>query len=89
MDNSFTNKDINNFFRSPLTLYNRPEAEYDCVIVDEAHRVYDYKPGAYGPKPGSNLLDDLIKNSKVNVFFIDEDQAVTIYDYASIDKIKA
>lgn len=89
LDNSFTNKDINNFFRSPLTLYNRPEAEYDCVIVDEAHRVYDYKPGAYGSKPGSNLLDDLIKNSKVNVFFIDEDQAVTIYDYASIDKIKA
>ena len=71
-----------------MTLYNRPEAEYDCVIVDEAHRVYDYKPGSYGPRPGSNLLDDLIKNSKVNVFFIDEDQAVTVFDYASIDKIK-
>jgi len=71
-----------------MTLYNRPEGEYDCVIVDEAHRVYDYKPSQYGPKPGSNLLDDLIKNSKVNVFFIDEDQAVTIYDYANIDRIK-
>ena len=89
LDNSFTNKDINNFFRSPMTLHARPEAEYDCVIVDEAHRVFDYKPSQYGPGPGSNLLDELIRNSKVNVFFVDEDQAVTVFDYANIARIKA
>ncbi len=88
LEDDFTQKDIGNFFRSPLTLHARPEAEYDCVIVDEAHRVYDYKPGRNAPAKGSNFLDDLIRNSKVNVFFIDEDQAVTYYDYTTISKIK-
>ena len=88
LDNDFTTKDINNFFRSPLTLFKAKEAEFDCVIVDEAHRIYDYKPSQYGPKPGTNILEYLIKNSKVNVFFIDEDQAVTVYDYANIENIK-
>ena len=88
LDNDFSDKDIQNFFRSPMTLYKGKEAEFDCVIVDEAHRVYDYKPSQFGPKPGTNMLDFIIRNSKVNVFFVDEDQAVTIFDYTTVDRIK-
>lgn len=71
-----------------MTLCKGKEAEFDCVIVDEAHRVYDYKPSQFGPKPGTNMLDFIIRNSKVNVFFVDEDQAVTIFDYTTVDRIK-
>jgi len=88
-DGDFTLKDIGNFFKSPTIFNSCPEKEYDCVLIDEAHRLYNYKFDRFNPmKAGSNMLDLVIKSSKVNVFFIDEDQAVTTSDYATIDHIK-
>ena len=34
------------------------------------------------------MIDKAFYASRVNVWFIDEDQAVTKYDYLTIDKIK-
>ena len=39
-------------------------------------------------KADTDLLEEIIRASKVNVFFIDEDQAVTDLDYATIDRIR-
>ena len=84
-----TKTDVKSFFKTPLIFIGAPEGEYDCVLLDEAHRIYKYKFNRYKPmKPGSDLLEEIIRASKVNVFFIDEDQAVTADDYATIDKIK-
>ena len=85
----FKVKDIVNFFKSPVLFYEAPEMEYDCVLVDEAHRVYSSKFDRYRPmRSGINLLEQIIRASVVNVFFIDEDQAVTKDDYATADRIK-
>lgn len=85
----FKVKDITNFFKSPVLFYDAPEMEYDCVLVDEAHRVYSNKFDRYRPNRSNvNLLEQVIRASVVNVFFIDEDQAVTKDDYATATRIK-
>ncbi len=57
------------------------------TYADEAHRIFDYKSGI-GLRSGTHVLDDIIRASRVNVFFIDSDQAVTAIDFATIDRIK-
>ena len=54
-------------------------------LFDEAHRI-QAKPFQYH---GKNLLSDLIHQSLVSVFFVDENQFVTTKDIGSIDSIKA
>ena len=82
-------KDVGNFFRTPLVFIGAPDGEYDCALLDEAHRIYKYKFNRFKPmKAGTDMLEEIIRASKVNVFFVDEDQAVTSLDYATIDKIK-
>ena len=56
-------------------------------MIDEAHRIFDFKPGV-GIRTGTHVLDDIIRGSRVTVFFIDQDQAVTTTDFANIDRIK-
>ena len=81
--------DVVNFFRTPLVFVGAPDGEYDCALLDEAHRIYKYKFNRFKPmKPDTDLLEEIIRASKVNVFFIDEDQAVTDLDYATIDRIR-
>ena len=54
---------------------------------DEAHRVFDFK-GGVGISKGTHVLDDIIRASRVAVFFIDDDQAVTTTDFATVERIK-
>ncbi len=54
-------------------------------LFDEAHRI-QAKPFQYH---GKNLLSDLIYQSLVSVFFVDENQFVTVKDIGSVDAIKA
>lgn len=53
-------------------------------LFDEAHRIQN-KPFQY---KGSNLLSDLIYQSLVSVFFVDENQTVTTKDVGYISNIK-
>lgn len=81
--------DVINFFKTPLVFIGAPDGEYDCALLDEAHRIYKYKFNRFRPmKAGTDMLEEIIRASKVNVFFVDEDQAVTDLDYATIDKIR-
>jgi DUF2075 family protein len=75
------------FFKSPRSFDHSKALTYNCILVDEAHRVFDWKPGV-GVKQGINLLHKTMDASLVNVFFIDSDQAVTIHDYATVARIK-
>ena len=53
-------------------------------LFDEAHRIQE-RPFQYN---GKNLLRDLIHQSLVSVFFVDESQFVTTKDIGSIERIK-
>nr|MCR5073924.1 DUF2075 domain-containing protein [Clostridiales bacterium] len=83
----FTKSTISGLFKYPTVFCRVGEDEYDCALVDEAHRVFDFK-GGVGITSGTHVLDDIIRGSRVSVFFIDSDQAVTTTDFATIDRIK-
>ena len=85
--NDYSKKDVNGLFKHPLALRDSSFNEYDCALFDEAHRMYVWKGGT-GLKKEVNLIERCITGSRVSVFFIDEDQAVTVNDHASIPLIK-
>jgi DUF2075 family protein len=59
---------------------------FDFLIVDEAHRL-NAKSGLYA-NMGENQIKELINASKCTVFFIDEDQRVTLSDIGSREVIE-
>lgn len=60
---------------------------YDALIIDEAHRLNE-KSGLYG-NLGENQIKELIDSAKCSIFFIDEDQRVTLSDIGSKQQIRA
>lgn len=77
--------DIEHLFRSPFRLSSVPANGYDCLIVDEAHRLVKKMYGDWG---GENQVKEVIEASLFSVFLIDEDQAVTTKDIGSIGEIR-
>lgn len=63
----------------PNTIYNG----LDVGVFDEAHRMQK-KPNMY---PGNDMLEDAIKASKVSIFFVDDDQRITINDKYDVNSI--
>jgi DUF2075 family protein len=63
-----------------------PANDYDVLIVDEAHRLNE-KSGFYGNQ-GDNQIDEIIRAAKCAVFFLDEDQRVTLKDIGSRDLVR-
>ena len=78
---------LKNLLLTPLALVSKPADSYACALLDEAHRMFDWKGGT-GVRKGINAVEEAIKASKVTVFFIDRDQAVTVHDYATEDRIR-
>ncbi len=85
--NDFNKNIIKALFVYPTVFLHAAEDFYDCALIDEAHRVFDFK-GGVGMSKREHILESIIKTSKVSVFFIDPDQAVTTTDYATIENIK-
>lgn len=61
------------------------EEKYDCLVVDEAHRLNE-KSGLYG-NLGENQVKEIIESTNTSVFFLDEDQRVALSDIGSYDEI--
>ena len=76
--------EIKQLFRSPFGLSQCPENTYDCLIVDEAHRLVKKM---YMDKGGQNQVKECIAASLLSIFLLDEDQAVTTKDIGSIEEI--
>ena len=76
--------DICQLFRSPFALSQVPANGYDCLIVDEAHRLVKKM---YGDWNGENQVKECINASLLTVFMLDEDQAVTTKDIGSVQEI--
>lgn len=77
--------EISQLFRSPFGLSLIPANSYDCLIVDEAHRLVKKM---YGDWKGENQVKECINASLLTVFMLDEDQAVTTKDIGSVEEIK-
>ena len=77
--------DIKHLFRSPFGMSTVPPNGYDCLIVDEAHRLVTKMYRDWG---GENQVKECINASLLTIFMIDEDQAVTTSDIGSIAEIK-
>lgn len=77
---------VKNLFKGSGSYIDAKANEFDCLIVDEAHRL-NQKSGMF-MNLGENQIKEIINASRVSVFFIDEDQIVTTKDYGSIEEIK-
>jgi DUF2075 family protein len=76
--------DIGQLFRSPFGLSKVPVNSYDCLIVDEAHRLVKKM---YGDWNGENQVKECINASLLTIFMLDEDQSVTSKDIGSVQEI--
>ena len=76
---------IKSLFKSSGSFINVEENTFDCLLIDEAHRLNE-KSGIF--HRGENQIKELINASYISVFFIDEDQIVTSKDIGSINAIK-
>ena len=75
--------EIRPLFRSPFGLSQVPANAYDCLIVDEAHRLVK----RMNRDKGTNQVKECINASLLTIFMLDEDQAVTTKDIGSVQEI--
>ncbi|MDN5109567.1 DUF2075 domain-containing protein [Aliarcobacter butzleri] len=78
--------EISNLFTGSGSFKDCEENSYDCLIIDEAHRMNE-KSGLYG-NLGENQIKEAIYSSKSIIFFLDEDQTVTFNDIGKESEIK-
>ncbi|MBO4245567.1 MAG: DUF2075 domain-containing protein [Bacilli bacterium] len=82
----FTQTYINHLFQGSGNFVNEESNKLDVLVVDEAHRL-NAKSGLFQNK-GENQIKEIINASKFSIFFIDENQKVTLKDIGSEDLIK-
>lgn len=83
---AFTRSRISNMFSGSGSFHAVQPSSFDCLIVDEAHRLNE-KSGMFSHL-GENQIKEIIKASKLSVFFIDEDQKVTLKDIGDKEEIR-
>lgn len=86
LTNSFRKSRISHLFSGTGSFYDTAPNTFDALIVDEAHRL-TAKSGMF-QNLGENQIKEIIQASRFTVFFIDEDQRVTLKDIGKKDEIK-
>lgn len=82
---AFTGTHISNMFKGSGSYFSAQENIFDCLIVDEAHRL-NARSGMFNR--GENQIMEIIRASKFSIFFIDEDQKVTLKDIGDKEEIR-
>jgi hypothetical protein len=77
---------IDNLFKGSGVYTESESNQFDCLIVDEAHRL-NAKSGMFKNK-GENQIMEIINASKFSVFFIDEYQKISTSDIGNKTDIK-
>lgn len=77
---------ISNMFRSANGFHASLANTFDTLIVDEAHRLNE-KSGLYGNE-GENQVKEIVNASTCSIFFVDEDQKVTLKDIGDKEEIR-
>lgn len=83
---SFNKSFIEHLFLGSGKFVKSDSNELDCLIVDEAHRLNE-KSGFYHNE-GENQIKEIINAARFSIFFIDENQKVTLNDIGSEELIK-
>ncbi len=83
----FRKSEISNFFTGSGAFTGSNPNIYDALIVDEAHRL-NAKSGMF-KNLGENQIKEIIDSTKFSVFFIDENQKVTLNDIGRKEEIIA
>ena len=83
---SFTRTHISNMFSGSGSFHGVQPNSFYCLLVDEAHRLNE-KSGMFNHL-GVNQIKEIIKASQLSVFFIDEDQKVTLKDIGDKEEIR-
>lgn len=81
-----TGTEIRNFFGGSGAFIDTKSSEFDALIIDEAHRLNKFS-GLFG-NLGENQIKEIIDATKFAVFFIDEDQRVTLKDIGRQEEIE-
>lgn len=82
----YTQTYINHLFQGSGSFIDEERNELDCLVVDEAHRL-NAKSGMFQNK-GENQIKEIINAAKFSIFFIDENQKVTLKDIGSEELIR-
>lgn len=83
---TITKTRFSNLFKGSGAFTDTTKNIFDALVVDEAHRLNE-KSGLYS-NLGENQVKEIISASKLSVFFIDEDQRVTMKDIGNKAEIK-
>jgi hypothetical protein len=83
---AFKKSRITNLFTGSGNYFESQGNTFDMLIVDEAHRLTE-KSGMF-KNLGENQIKELIDSAKSTVFFIDENQRVTLNDIGRKDEIR-
>lgn len=83
---TFTKSRISNLFSGSGAFVNDDVDSYDTLIVDEAHRLNE-KSGLYR-NLGDNQVKELIRSARCTVFFVDDDQRVTLLDIGHTEELR-
>ena len=81
---NFTKKYIDHLFQGSGKFIEEKSNALDCLVVDEAHRLTE-KSDYFGH--GENQIKEIINASKFSIFFLDENQRVTLKDIGSQELI--
>lgn len=73
-------------FRGSSGFVDAAPCAFQTLIVDEAHRLNE-KSGLYG-NLGENQIKEILHSSSCSVFFLDEDQRVTLSDIGASEEIR-
>lgn len=83
---SFSANYIRNLFKGSGSFIDEESNTFDVLLVDEAHRL-NAKSGMF-KNLGENQIKEIINASKFSVFFLDENQKVTMDDIGSLELIE-
>jgi len=86
LSGTFTKTRISNLFCGSGAFVNDAADSYDTLIVDEAHRLNE-KSGLYR-NLGDNQVKELIRCARCTVFFVDDDQRVTLLDIGHTEELR-
>jgi len=77
---------FNNLFSGSGAFVDGEPDVYDAIVVDEAHRL-NAKSGLYR-NLGENQVKELMHAARCAIFFVDDDQTVTVDDIGQTDQLK-
>lgn len=86
LSSSFIRTHITNLFKGSGAYLETAPNTMDVLLVDEAHRLNE-KSGFYGNQ-GDNQIKEIISATRCSVFFLDQDQRVTLKDIGDREEIR-